>query len=92
MVTDNGVKKTPDWEVTSNKNGKTTFRELNPPMLTASQEVNKHARSKFTLEITDGCLVCGHSASVGDIVECFSIVAGLLWERGNIIAEEMNAF
>jgi hypothetical protein len=90
-VTDNGVKKTPAWKVETDRKGRKTFTQLNPPMLTASQEVNKHARSRFTLEITDGCLVCGHSAKVGDIVECFSITASLLWERTRILEEKMNA-
>lgn len=91
-VTDAKAPKQKAWEVSNDSKGITTFTELNPPMLSPITESNKHARSRFKLEITDECLVAGHPASIGDIVECYSISAGLLRERTRILEEEMNAF
>jgi hypothetical protein len=91
-VTEGGQQERKAWEVTTDKKGKKTFREMITPSIDATKYQGDHARSRFTLQIYEGCMVGGETASIGDIVICYAINATLLAGRARITAEERQAF
>jgi hypothetical protein len=72
------------------KTGRQTFTELVPPPARNDGFSSESDRSRFSVEITEGCLVAGMSASAGDVVRCSCQNAMLLLCRGRIVNEERN--
>ena len=93
MVEEQGERKT-GWEITTDKNGQNTHRQLTPPNLNNQSYMTEHCRSSWVLEITESCYVGGNSTNVGDKIHCYTPACSELLAagRGKIISEQKNAF
>jgi hypothetical protein len=81
----------PRWERVQSK-GNTLHREVGPPPTSGGLTDPRHLRSRFLLEVTEGCFVGGYSAEPGDRVECWHAAAADLLSsgRGRVIEEHRN--